>query len=128
VSETADNIAWQYYTSGDCSVPQSVLSRITFTAKETSKPAADAASEAETALLMARNRRLWRSLLIVTGRGRRRATYNHERELTTLLANLNQNPTVGAELRKTVGDVTTGLILAGGQAAQASYLVCEAGQ
>jgi Kef-type K+ transport system membrane component KefB len=125
-SETADNVAWGYYTSAEA-LPSAVQSRITFMARETSAPLADAAAAAEAEMNAARARRLWRPLLVVTGRGRKRAAYNHERELTTVLARLNQSPTVGAELRKTVGDVATGLILAGGQAAQASYFVCEAG-
>jgi hypothetical protein len=128
ISETADNIAWSYYTSAEAGVSATVLSRITFTVQESAQPLTDAAREAEMALMTARSRLLWRSLLIVTGRGRRRAAYNHERELTSLLASHNSNPTVGAELRKTVGDVSTGLILAGGQASQASFFVCEAGQ
>ena len=64
--------------------------------------------------------------MIVTGRARRGAAINHNTELTKFLAERSQNPSVGAELRKTVGDSATAMILGGGRAAQASLLVLEA--
>lgn len=72
--------------------------------------------------------RLWRPLLVVTGRGRRSAAVNHNQELVKILADKSLNPTVGAELRKTVGDAATALMLSGGQAANASFLVLETGK
>lgn len=64
--------------------------------------------------------------MVVTGRSRRGAGINHSTELIKFLAERNQNPSVGAELRKTVGDSATAIILGGGRAAQASLLVFEA--
>lgn len=129
LSETADNVAWTYYTTVQGSTNDSALSRIVFSTIESSAPLADAIKYAEQALHAAVNERMWRPLLLVTGRGRRSAAYNHEREVSSLLAARGHNPTVGAELRKTVGDPTAALILTAGQKmSQSSYLVCEAGQ
>ncbi|RSH86649.1 K(+)/H(+) antiporter [Apiotrichum porosum] len=128
VSETADNIAWTYYTSTGGASSDTALRRIVFTSEDTATPLQFAAQKAEAILQASRGGRMWRPLLVVAGRGRRRAAYNHENELSTILANRGQNPIVGAELRKTVGDPATALILAGGQAGQASFLVFEAGQ
>lgn len=68
----------------------------------------------------------WRPLLIVTGRGRRGAAYSLSEDITKWLSERSLNPSIGAELRKTVGDIATGLILGGGQPSSASFLVLEA--
>ncbi|CAK9781840.1 putative potassium:hydrogen antiporter [Cutaneotrichosporon oleaginosum] len=129
LSETADNVAWTYYTSATGASNEGALSRIVFSSIETSTPLTDAVKYAEQALSAAANERMWRPLLVVMGRGRRSAAYNHEREASSLLAARGHNPTVGAELRKTVGDPTAAIILASSQRmSQTSYLVCEAGQ
>lgn len=129
LSDTADNVAWTYYTAVQGSSNDSALSRIIFSTIQSSTPLADATKYAEQALSAAANERMWRPLLLVTGRGRRSAAYNHEREVSSLLAARGHNPTVGAELRKTIGDPTAALILTGSQQmSQSSYLVCEAGQ
>lgn len=128
LSETADNIAWTYYTTVQGSSNNSALSRIVFSSVDTATPLKEATKYAEQALAATSNERMWRPLLIMTGRGRRSAAYNHEREVSSLLAERGSNPTVGAELRKTVGDPTAALILSGGRLAASSYLVCEAGQ
>lgn len=65
-------------------------------------------------------------MLIVTGRARRGAAQNHSQELSKILAEKGSNPTVGAELRKTVGDTATAMMLGGGTPGGASYLVLEA--
>lgn len=66
--------------------------------------------------------------MIVTGRGRRGAAINHGQELAKILAEKGHHPSIGAELRKTVGDAATALILGGGQPSTASFLVLEAGK
>jgi hypothetical protein len=66
-------------------------------------------------------------MLIVTGRGRKGAVMNHENEIASLLANKGRDPSVGAELRKTVGDVGAAMMLGGGLPAAASFLVLESG-
>lgn len=69
---------------------------------------------------------VWRSMLIVTGRGRRGSTISHDKDVTKLLASKGRDPIVGAELRKTVGDVGAAMMLGGGLPASASFLVLEA--
>lgn len=69
---------------------------------------------------------VWRSMLIVTGRGRRGSTISHDKDATKLLAGKGRDPNIGAELRKTVGDVGTAMMLGGGLPASASFLVLEA--
>ncbi|WOO78562.1 K(+)/H(+) antiporter 1 [Vanrija pseudolonga] len=128
VSDTADNIAWQYYTTADGAAAASALARVNFVAHTSAQPLKDAVAAAENAVTGSQGQRLWRPLLVVTGRGRSRAALNHDRELATLLAERGQNPTIAAELRKTVGDSTTALLLASSQTSEASFLVCEAGQ
>lgn len=128
VSGTADNIAWEYYTTTDGAIADDALPRINFVERSSSHPLREAVRTAETDLAMSKDQPMWRPLLVVVGRGRRRAMLSHERELSEILAERGQNPTVGAELRKTVGDPATALILASGKTNQASYLVCEAGQ
>ena len=131
-SETADDIAWSYYT-GDASGPSrppaldSALQRVAFWTRKSPSPLAYAYDHAESSVSSAGHGRLWRPMLVVTGRGRRGAAISHGQELAKLLADKGQNPSVSAELRKTVGDAATALILGGGQSAAASYLVLEAG-
>jgi hypothetical protein len=127
VSDTADNIAWQYYTTADGAAAASALARVSFVAHTSAQPLKDAVAAAENAVTGSQGQRLWRPCLLVTGRGRSRAALNHDRELATLLAERSQNPTIAAELRKTVGDSTTALLLASSQTSEASF-VCEAGQ
>jgi len=67
-------------------------------------------------------------MMIVMGRGRRGATINHGQELAKILSDKGHNPGVGAELRKTVGDAATAMILGGGLPSTASFLVLEAGK
>lgn len=65
-------------------------------------------------------------MLVVVGRSRRNAAVNHNAELAKMLTDRGRDATVGAELRKTVGDVGTGMMLGGGKSAAASFLVLEA--
>ncbi|ORY24227.1 Sodium/hydrogen exchanger family-domain-containing protein [Naematelia encephala] len=130
-SETADNLAWQFYTStvspAHSEPLASTLSRVTFWSFRSTSPLSEAYLQAETAIANAPGRQ-WRPMLIVTGRGRRGAALHHDEELARLLAEKGSNPSIGAELRKTVGDAATALILGGGASATASFLVLEAGK
>lgn len=128
VSGTADNIAWEYYVNKQGAIADDALPRINFVERSSSHPLREAVKTAENDLAASKDQPMWRPLLVVVGRGRRRAMLSHERELSEILAERGQNPTVGAELRKTVGDPATALILASGKTNQASFLVCEAGQ
>lgn len=63
-----------------------------------------------------------KSLTVITGRGR--AQTDHADEITSLLASQGYNPGTGAEMRKTLGDAATGMVVAG---PGASFLVIQAG-
>lgn len=128
-SETADDVAWEYYTTSSTSPSrhpgiEAALSRIMFFTQKSNTPLAHAYATAESA--SSGRGKQWRSLLIVTGRGRRGAAFSHSEEITKWLSERSLNPSIGAELRKTVGDIATGLILGGGQPSSASFLVLEA--
>ena len=132
-SETADDIAWSFYAASVSSTrrPGSVdqaLRRIAFWTSKSDKPLAHALDHAESSMSSTDRGRLWRPMMIVTGRGRRGASIKHEQELAKILAEKGQNPGTGAELRKTVGDAATALILSGGLSSTASFLVLEAGK
>ncbi|WWC63854.1 uncharacterized protein I303_106459 [Kwoniella dejecticola CBS 10117] len=137
-SDTADNIAWTYYTSSNTSsrltAIESALSRISFFSTKSATPlgyayrCATSAIEHTTNASGASNGNTWRPMLIVTGRGRRSASINHSTELNKILVEKALNPSIGAELRKTLGDPSTSLILSGGLPATASFLVMEAGK
>ncbi|WVQ93063.1 hypothetical protein IAU59_000127 [Kwoniella sp. CBS 9459] len=133
-SDTADNIAWTYYTASSTTPARpasidSALSRISFWSTKSTSPLSYAFTCASTAMSStSATASSWRPMLIVTGRGRRAAAINHSAELNKILADKGLNPSIGAELRKTVGDAATGLILGGGAPGTASYLVMEAGK
>lgn len=75
---------------------------------------------------MQQHEKQWRKMMVIMGRGRRGAAINHNAEATKILTEKSLNPSVGAELRKTVGDAATALMLGGGYPSLASYLVLEA--
>nr|XP_019009996.1 potassium:hydrogen antiporter [Kwoniella pini CBS 10737]OCF48777.1 potassium:hydrogen antiporter [Kwoniella pini CBS 10737] len=130
-SDTADNIAWTYYTSSKSSRSQMIenaLSRISFFSTQSTTPLGFAYRCATSAIESNGTGTYWRPMLIVTGRGRRSASINHSQELNKILADKALNPSIGAELRKTLGDSSTSLILNGGLPATASFLVMEAGK
>jgi hypothetical protein len=62
---------------------------------------------------------------VVAGRGRKGDHADLGNELNRVLVEKCRDANVGAELRKTVGDVATGLMLGGGQSSGASFLVLE---
>ncbi|RXK34772.1 potassium:hydrogen antiporter [Tremella mesenterica] len=130
-SDTADNIAWSYYTSPSTlstrpSSLESILRRISFCNTKSPSPLSMTSDYAESVLASSPGP-MWRPMLIVAGRGRRGAALNHSDELSRVLTERGLSPTVGAELRKTVGDVAAGLMLGGGAAGMASFLVVEVG-
>jgi len=132
--DSADDIAWAHYTSLNVSPPRSAatsaaLHRITFGTTKSASPLTQAHHYAEAACqsMNANPTQVWRSMLIVAGRGRKGAVVNHENEIATILAEKGRDPSVGAELRKTVGDVGTAMMLGGGSPAGASFLVLESG-
>ncbi|WWC91047.1 uncharacterized protein L201_005987 [Kwoniella dendrophila CBS 6074] len=138
-SDTADNIAWTYYAAASSAIsstprPESVenaLSRISFFSTKSATPLQFAYRCASSAIQSTTDKSggSWRPMLIVTGRGRRASSINHSQELNKILADMKGlNPSVGAELRKTLGDPSTSFILGGGLPGTASFLVMEAGK
>ncbi|RDX53492.1 hypothetical protein OH76DRAFT_1343339 [Lentinus brumalis] len=110
-SETADNIAWARYTRPDDPSLTPALSRIEFDEVSTPTPLHYLI---ERALAMSESAADERSrLLILTGRSRRLAVENHHAELKTVM---EEHGGVGSEVKRTVGDVTTALVVSGCQA------------
>jgi len=114
-SDTADNVAWARYAPAsvsDTKPPHSALSL------SSSKPQVEfkhllvpallhtAIQEASAVALSSPEYKL----VVVTGRSRRLVVENHRPELKTLL---NEHGHVGAEVRKTIGDVATAFMVAG---------------
>lgn len=127
-SETADDLAWAYYTSPNVQPPRPIhvdhaLARVTFYTQKTPNPLAHAYATAESSAQGRVNQ--WRPMLIVLGRGRRGAAVHLGEEVTRWLSERSLNPSIGAELRKTVGDSATALILGGGAPSSASFLILE---
>lgn len=126
-SETRDNIAWARYAapSADERHPQRVvdaLTRITFTQLRTARPLHTVVEQANALLgqgevtpqdgdlAQSQSRSNNRSLIVVLGRSRRLAVENHQRELKELVESYGG---VGGEMKRTVGDVATALIVSG---------------
>ncbi|KAK8844163.1 hypothetical protein IAR55_006957 [Kwoniella newhampshirensis] len=133
-SDTADNVAWTFYTASSTTPPRpasidSALSRVSLRSTQSASPLQYAFKCASSAITStSASAKSWRPMLIVTGRGRRGAPINHNAELSRMLADKALNPSIGAELRKTVGDAATAMILGGGAPGTASFLVMEAGK
>jgi len=114
-SETADNILWSQCvasmggTNGDnkstqSSASSSARSHVEFTTLNTPIPLHAAIEQASLVVCPSMQ------LIVVTGRSRRLAVENHRKELGELMV---ENGQVGAEVRKTVGDVATAFVVAG---------------
>lgn len=134
-SEAVDAVAWKYYAEPDSSpklsshIPNSAaLSRMTFHTLRAQQPLAAALENCQLAAEQAASHHLWRPLLVVTGRGRRGAVFDHADEVRDLLSERERDLQTGMDLRKTVGDVGAALIMGGGRASAASFLVLESGQ
>lgn len=151
-SETADNIAWNRFAHRmESSAPfpavtQNALTRITFLETSTPTPLAEAIariSEINEAEREGRSRgssdsrRLSRSndagwrrgVVAVVGRGRRLAAEDHHDELKTIIqlgsaTRGRAQAHVGADARKTLGDVGAAFAVAG--PAEVSMLVMQA--
>jgi len=84
--------------------PSSVGPYLEFTTLSTAIPLHAAIQQATTAASPSVK------LIVVTGRSRRLAVENHRNELKDLM---NEHGQVGAEVRKTIGDVATAFVVAG---------------
>lgn len=112
-SETADNITWARYASpsadeGHPSRVTGALARMTFSDFTVPKPLQALIERAAAASNEAAAQE--RSLLVVLGRSRRLAVQDHSADLKTLV---ETHGAVGGEVRKTVGDVATALVVVG---------------
>jgi hypothetical protein len=125
-SSAADEQAWDHYTLADSdrSNPlREALSRITFTTISTTQPLQTLVDNAVSTIERTA-RTSWRPLLVLAGRGRvDGADSAHGQELAKLLTTHGQLPDVGAEIRKTLGDVATALAVS----SSASVMVVQAG-
>ena len=131
-SETADDLAWGYYQAEAESARSrsldAAIGRMVFKQMSTARPLSEAFAQADAEARSNEHGHAaqWRSLLVVLGRGRRGAAMKHSDEAARFLTERSVSPSIGAELRKTVGDVAAALILGGGAPSSASYLVLEA--
>ena len=115
-SETADNVIWKRYAAPDGmesfdSIASAALPRIEWQEVSTPNPlraVVDHANALEERTAERRSR-----LLVVAGRSRRLAVENHHAELKTITEEYGG---VGGEVKRTVGDVTTALVVSGCQA------------
>ena len=110
-SDTADNLAWARYASVDSGTTASSSSayskpHVEFKYLHTPTPLRAAIQEATTVAFSSPGRKV----VVVTGRSRRLAVENHRAELKTLM---DEHGHLGAEVRKTVGDVATAFMVAG---------------
>lgn len=125
-SETADNIIWARYATPPAasnsdrksihsSASSSTRPQIEFKAISTPIPLHAAIQEATqsiypTSTTNTATTGLPTKLVVVTGRSRRLAVENHRKELNELMS---EHEYVGAEVRKTIGDVGTAFVVAG---------------
>ncbi|KAH8109265.1 Sodium/hydrogen exchanger family-domain-containing protein [Phellopilus nigrolimitatus] len=112
-SETADNIAWARYATppaGETYPPRVVeaLTRMTFS--ELASPTPLQAIIEQTMAQMGHAAAHEKSPIVVLGRSRRLAVEDHHAELKALA---ETHGAVGSEVKKTIGDVATALVIAG---------------
>ncbi|KAH9949815.1 Sodium/hydrogen exchanger family-domain-containing protein [Amylocystis lapponica] len=118
-SETADNVAWARYAQAPDDGPQATaLSRIEFSDVRTPLPLhtiVEHAARIQEAAAARRSR-----ALVVVGRSRRLAVESHQGELKQLM---EEHSAVGNEVKRTVGDIGTALVVGG---CKASVVVLQA--
>ncbi|KAI1785526.1 Sodium/hydrogen exchanger family-domain-containing protein [Ganoderma leucocontextum] len=110
-SETADNIAWARYTRPENPSLTPALARMEFVEEASPAPlhaVIDRARKMSETAVDGRSR-----LLVLAGRSRRLAAENHHAELKTITEEYGG---VGSEVKRTVGDVTTALVVSRCQA------------
>ena len=126
-SSAADNLAWTHFSSPSTTAPLTA-SRMTFHTLHAAKPLAAVVQQAQQLASSSSSSTTTanKALIVITGRGRRFADRFpcHSEEVTSILASQGHNPSTGAEMRKTLGDVVTSVVVAG---PSASLLVVQAG-
>ena len=110
-SETADNIAWARYTRPSDPALAPALSRMAFREETSPAPLHHLIEHAlrMSATAVEEDSRL----LVLAGRSRRLAAESHHAELKAIM---DEHGGVGSEVKRTVGDVTTALVVSGCQA------------
>jgi hypothetical protein len=114
-SSKADDLAWTHFSNAP-----GTKARMEFALVSAAKPLSAIVQRAQQAASPTSNR----SLVVVTGRGRRQEQGPHADEVAAILASQGHNPSTGAEMRKTLGDVATAVVVVG---PSASFLVVQAG-
>ena len=116
-SDTADNVAWARYapapvsdaiSSHSATSSASSKPRVEFKHIHTPIPLHAAIQEATAVTVSSPDRK--EVVVVITGRSRRLAVENHRGELKMML---DEHGQVGAEVRKTVGDVATAFMVSG---------------
>ena len=110
-SETADNIVWARYTRPTDPALTPALARMQFLEEPSPTPlrtVLERAGKMSKAAVEERSR-----LLVLAGRSRRLAVENHHVELKALVEEYGG---VGGEVKRTVGDVATALVVSRCQA------------
>lgn len=112
-SETADNIVWTRYASpSESNAPSprvaDALTRITFAEVSSPSPLHTVIDQATVHVTDAERQE--RKLTVVLGRSRRLAVENHSKELKEIM---DVHGGVGSEIKKTIGDVATALVVSG---------------
>ncbi|KIM41122.1 hypothetical protein M413DRAFT_28188 [Hebeloma cylindrosporum] len=92
------------------SASSSTRPQIEFKALSTPIPLHAAIQEATQSIYPSSTTNMATKLVVVTGRSRRLAVENHRRELNELMS---EHEYIGAEVRKTIGDVGTAFVVAG---------------
>ncbi|KAG8861709.1 K(+)/H(+) antiporter [Tulasnella sp. 330] len=114
-SDTADNISWFKYAPADSAhtapehppIVKAALTRMEFVTTNSVTPLRHVI---QTVSGMALKKRM----IVVAGRGKRLAVESHQDEMQLLLhANEAANSSVGNEMRKTLGDVSTAFLVSG---------------
>ncbi|PCH39825.1 hypothetical protein WOLCODRAFT_136514 [Wolfiporia cocos MD-104 SS10] len=110
-SETADNVVWSRYAAHVSVIDSplsAALSRIEFSEIPTRAPLHTVVEYADNVTESSAERR--RRPMVVVGRSRRLAAEDHHAELRQLM---DQHGALGSEVKKTVGDVATALMVTG---------------
>lgn len=124
-SNKADDLAWGHFSSSSTSSSSGAAAhgRMVFHLVSAAKPLSAIVQRAHQATSSTSPTTGNRSLVVVTGRGRGSGQGEHAEEVASILASQGHNPGTGAEMRKTLGDVATAVVVAG---PSASFLVVQA--
>ncbi|EJC98913.1 uncharacterized protein FOMMEDRAFT_113492 [Fomitiporia mediterranea MF3/22] len=116
-SETADSLVWARYASPSPTsepLPERVtdaLQRVSFREQVSPTPLHSLIDVVTSQLTRANSH--GRRLVVVLGRSRRLAVEDHTKELRKLVEEMHGGGSVGGEVRKTIGDVASALVVSG---------------